>query len=201
NLAHGLKTPLAVLSAESRGLRKKGEAASADEVDVQVEQMRRNVERELARSRERHAPDHALTAVDQAVTALVSAMKRLPGGDELKWVVDVSPVDIVTLQEDDFNDVFGNLLDNARKWAATTVKFHSLRHNDRMEFIVEDDGPGIADQDKGLILKRGRQLDPDKPGAGLGLAIVQDVLDACGGTLEFGKCGETGLRATVQLRS
>ena len=123
-LGHGLKTPLAVLAAESRTLRDKGEVAAAEAIELEIEAMNAHVARVLAAARA-VGPRKAVgtrTPLEPLVQRLVGVMKRLPRGEELEWSISVTPADIdASIDQRDLEDLFGNLLDNARKWAKSRV--------------------------------------------------------------------------------
>ena len=95
--------------------------------------------------------------------------------------------------------MLGNLLDNACKWAATRVSLSSRIDGDRVEIAIEDDGPGIAEELRPAMLRRGVRADEASPGSGLGLSIVGDLAEVYGGTIALGTAPSGGLRATVTL--
>ncbi len=201
DLAHGLKTPLAALAADARRLREKGEAALADDIDGLGETMRRHVERELARARIRGrlAGGVAPTLLADLVDALVATLRRTPAGEGIAFDV-VAPRDLkVAVDRDDLAEALGNLLENAVRFARGRV---AVSVDDSaaaaLRIVVADDGPGIAEADRERVLARGNRLDTGG-GAGLGLAIVTDVLAAYGGTLELGTAPSGGLAATIVL--
>jgi signal transduction histidine kinase len=201
DLAHGLNTPLAVMSAKSRILRRNGEHEIAGEIDRQVEAMRRHVERELARARARGAVRTRQTNIDavRQIQAIVHAIKSLPR--ETPVEVDIAAPDklFVNVDADDFNNVLGNLLENAHKWARSRINV-SLQLRDASVCIdVDDDGPGIPDADIDRVLLRGERADTSVSGSGLGLAIVSDLVETYRGTLQLLQSDLGGLRASVVL--
>jgi signal transduction histidine kinase len=177
-LAHGFKTPLTILTLEARRLQEAGQVASAKVLRDQIETMRRHVERELARARIRGAgvADTALGAartveVRLTVQRLVDLVRRMPFADALTFTVEV-PSDLrLRMDRDDFGEVLGNLLDNARKWAVSTVEVRAVADGDVVRLEVVDDGPGFGGGDGG---------ERNADGSGLGLSIVEDVLGAYG---------------------
>ncbi len=201
DLAHGLKTPLAILAAESRNLRKRGQIEAAREIESQIETMRRFVERQLARTRARGRTGGlaVATRVQSSVERLFAAMKRLPRGDEIRWQSNVPNGIAVDLDPEDFDEVFGNLLDNARKFAKSEVVFRCEERGDGVCLSVEDDGCGIPEEGIAIAKERGMVLDGARSGSGLGLAIAQDVLETYGGRLELLGRKEGGLKAVTWL--
>jgi signal transduction histidine kinase len=200
DLAHGLKTPLQVLSADVRTLRDKGETKIADEIGEVAGTIRRHVDRELARAR--IAPGArsraARSRVAEVAARVVAVVKRTPAGEKLAFGIEAPPQLIVAVDETDLAEILGNLVENASRFAATSVRISSTETADTTTISVTDDGPGIPDSEKLTALSRGARLDLRGDGAGLGLAIVADVIEAYGGvfTLEDAK---PGLRAVVSF--
>jgi signal transduction histidine kinase len=148
-------------------------------MNEQLDQIRRHADRELARSRTSGAPAAAgaSTDVGQTVERLLRLMRRMPRGDGLDWTVAVPDGLGVRMEPDDFGEILGNLLDNARKWATRQVVVRAEPAGEVVRIVVEDDGPGFPAQ----ILERGMSDGPDS--SGLGLSIVQDALAEYGKTL------------------
>jgi signal transduction histidine kinase len=201
DLAHGLKTSLAVMTAQSRLLRRRGESDIANQIDRQIETMRRHVERELAKSRARGSGPTHHQRIDStaAIHELLGAMVQLPKGQELDWELALSPALMLPFDRTDFHELMGNLIDNAHKWAHTKVKIGSRLADGRATFVVEDDGPGVDEADAERILQRGERADTSVPGSGLGLAIVSDIIEVYQGRIEIGRSPLGGLAATVTL--
>lgn len=201
DLAHGLKTPLAVLAAESRRLAERGETAAAKEITTQIERMNRNVERELVRSRARlgGATLADRTPLGPAIDRLLRAFERMPGGDSIAWESVVGEVAAIPMDPADFDEVAGNLLDNARKWATGRVVVTATLHDGLVNVTIDDDGPGVPPGDLERVVERGRRLDESAPGSGLGLAIARDILELYGGQLELETAPVGGLRARISV--
>jgi signal transduction histidine kinase len=201
DLAHGLKTPLAILAAEGRKLESEGDTESAAEIARQVELMNRHVERQLARTRARNPgePLKARMKLEPAVQRLVRTMHRLPRGDEIEWFVEI-PGDIqIDFDPMDFDEVAGNFLDNARKWANERVIVSSLKNGEHLSIIFQDDGPGVPEAELANIVERGGRADQTTPGTGLGLAIASDILEIYGAELQIENAAPRGLRVRIQL--
>jgi signal transduction histidine kinase len=201
-LGHGLKTPLAVLAAESRALRAKGELAAAEAIELEIEAMNAHVARVLAAARA-VGPRKAVgtrTPLEPLVRRLVGVMKRLPRGEELEWSISVTPADIdAPIDHRDLEDLFGNLLDNARKWAKSRILISVNKNGRAIEVVVEDDGPGIPKERIGDVIARGTRLDRTVPGTGIGLAIVHDLVELHGGRVELSQSPSGGVRITVRF--
>ncbi len=193
DLAHGLKTPLTVLSAIARDLRKAGMNAQAHDIEEQSEAMFHHVERALARARLSSGMGHTATALKPVVKRILSAVERLPEAEDLEFVVDIPDDAKLQMEKGDVIELVGNLLDNARKWAKSQVRIAYAGQS----FIVEDDGPGVPDEELANISQRGRRLDESKQGSGLGLSIVQDIADIYGLRITFGRSDLGGLRAAI----
>jgi signal transduction histidine kinase len=184
DLAHGLMTPLTILSAIARTMPKQG----AD-IDEQVGKMRDHIERGLARARLSTGRGHDLTKLSQSVDAIIVTLQKLPKGGAIDWVNNVSSDIMVPLERSDLIELLGNLLDNARKYARTTVRVSFAENS----IIIEDDGPGVAESELTTIRQRGHRLDETRQGFGLGLAIVEDIADLYELELSYGRSASGGL--------
>lgn len=197
DLAHGLKTPLAVLAADGDRLREKGDTAIADEIEAVIDAMRRHVDRELARARLRsgaHPRLDVITRIAPLVRSLIAALSRTARGARLDYVVTIADDISAPLDRTDVAEVMGNLLENATRHAKSRVRVAATVSPQRMTISFEDDGPGIAEELQQAALARGVRLDERAEGTGLGLAIVQDVLDAYGWTLILDRSDLGGLK-------
>jgi signal transduction histidine kinase len=202
DLAHGLKTPLTALAADARRLREKGEAAIAKDVEAVGEQMRRHIDRELARARIRGAVRSGAaprTPLLPPVQRLVETLRRTPAGERVAIALELDPAHIVAMDREDLTEVIGNLLDNAVRHARARVRVAARAAPGAVEIDIGDDGPGVPATARSAILERGMRLDGAGLGSGLGLAIVKDVLDAYGGTLALGESELGGLRARIRV--
>ncbi|MBN9216707.1 MAG: HAMP domain-containing histidine kinase, partial [Mesorhizobium sp.] len=199
DLAHGLKTPLQVLSADIRALRQKGEAGLADEIEKSAGAIRRHVERELARAR--LAPgvsSKASCRVREAAAGVIAVVKRTPGGKQLAFVINVEDDFIAPVDEGDLSEILGNLVENAARFARSSVQVNACVSDGEVSIAVADDGPGIPDADREAVLSRGVQLDSQGGSSGLGLAIVSDIVEAYGGRLTMANA-DPGLIVTIAL--
>ncbi len=196
NLAHALKTPLSLLRAEIGSL--PGE--TGDAVRRHLATMEHRVEHHLARAAAvgpgalpgRGAP------IGETLAAIAAILGRL--FPERRIAVAAEPELAFPGAREDLEEVVGNLLENACKWAEREVRARAVRAADgSLEIAVEDDGPGRSDQELALARERGARLDERVPGSGLGLAIVDDLTELHGGRLELGRSELGGLRATLRF--
>lgn len=192
NLAHALKTQLTILNqtVEQSNLQKA--PALKATIDEAIEAMRHIVERELKRARlvGNTLPGRRVN-VEEEITLIVKTLQlmhvsKLP---VIRWSVDDN-VSYMGDQED-FSELLGNLLDNACKWCVQHV-FLTVKAQQGIILIVEDDGPGCALDQLDTLTQRGFRLDESKPGSGLGLSIVHDIVESYGGTLSFEKSPKHG---------
>jgi signal transduction histidine kinase len=199
DLAHGLNTPLQVLSADIRTLREKGEVGLADEIEKSVAAIRRNVERELARARLAPGVSGKVECrVAEVAGRVIAVIRRTPQSEKLNFLVDVASELVAPADEGDLSEMLGNLLENAARFARSSIKVSATNLIDGTTISVTDDGPGIADGHKELVLSRGVRLETSGGGTGLGLAIVSDIVDAYGGRLTMSDA-KPGLTATIFL--
>lgn len=191
DLAHGLKTPLAVMNTIARDLRQSGQGNTAAEIEQQIDSMSHFIGRELARVRVRPVRGGGILAKPVA-QKMLAAIKRFPRAAELEWELDM-PDDFSTpFDAHDLSELLGNLLDNARKWAKSKVRLTGVVCVDGTHMLmVEDDGEGASAKDRAALGQRGKRLDPSTQGNGLGLAICADLATHCGAefTIERSKIG------------
>jgi signal transduction histidine kinase len=200
DLAHGLKTPLAVLANEAATLART-DRELAGTIAQQVAQMQRQVEYHLAHARAAAAgaATYARCPIAESADALRRALLRLHSERGLTIDVEVTPGDEFRGRREDLDEMLGNLLDNACKWARSRVVISSSRAGDRVTIVVDDDGPGIDPALRDRVLQRGVRADEAAPGSGLGLAIVRDIAELYGGTIALSSSPPGGTRAELRL--
>lgn len=199
DLAHGFKTPLTALLADAKRLRKKGQPEIAGEIEQTAQLMRGHIERELNRSRMRNVSKAPPVEAGPVIRSLVKTLKRTPQGEHLNIETEIGAQITVRADRDDLNEVLGNLIDNAVRHARSRIRVCAAMDGARVRFDVEDDGPGISESQLKQVPRRGNRLDSAPLGAGLGLAIVADVLDHYGETLALGRSDLGGLKASFTL--
>ena len=203
DLAHGLKTPLAVLAQEAERAEAEGEHETASTINLQVDRMRRQVDYHLTQARAT-TPSNvsgARCAVLLSVEGLTRTLEKIHAARGLTIEVDVSAEHFIRGQREDLEEMLGNLLDNACKWAKFKVKIQSAEVNDAVLVTVDDDGPGLPPTMRDQMLQRGVRADESAPGSGLGLAIVRDLAELYGDSVTLDASPVGGLRATLRLPS
>ena len=202
NLAHFLKTPLSVLAAEADAHEKDpGAAALAEMVRRQVFSMRRQVDHYLARARAAGSLDVLgnRTQVSAVLQDLARVIARIHAARGI--TIDAQCADELYFrgERQDLEEMLGNLIDNACKWAKARVRVRCAREGGRLILTVEDDGPGLSAEQRSQVGERGERLDESVPGSGLGLAIVRDISKLYGGFFGLDESSMGGLLARLDL--
>jgi signal transduction histidine kinase len=204
NLAHALKTPLSVILNEADA----GSPTLAEKVKEQAEVMRRQVTFYLDRARAaaRAGSIGSATEVKPVIEGLARAFDKVYAERALTFAINASDGLRFRGEAQDLNDLIGNLLDNAGKWARERVEISTARDSvldsvGRAYFFtrIDDDGPGLDPQARTAALRRGQKLDESRPGSGLGLSIIVDLAQIYGGSLLLEDSPLGGLRATLRL--
>jgi signal transduction histidine kinase len=201
NLAHGLKTPLAVLRNESAGDR----SALSKVVQTESEKMTNLVSTYLDRARLAARTSLVGKKADPTIVMLrlVRVMKKLNPTREIDFRRPDASLPWFRGEEGDLEEMAGNLLDNACKWSKSQVAVSMVaeRSPDAVTLLIriEDDGPGVTEQEAQKVLRRGVRLDEKTPGSGLGLDIVKELVDVYGGSLQLKRSALGGLLAELRL--
>ena len=202
NLAHALKTPLSVMVNEAAS---RGDDPFAVKVLEQTEIMRDQVARHLERARlaARLTTIATLTEVPPVVGALARTMEKIYRDKNIAIALD-APAHLTFLGErQDLEEMVGNLLDNACKWATSRVSVEVVDEkavsHAQLRIVVDDDGRGLSPSEREQVAHRGKRLDETKPGSGLGLSIVVELAALYGGKLTLGTAPIGGLRAELML--
>lgn len=204
NLAHAIKTPLAVIGTLAEELQPR-EPAIASALQEQVQRLREQVDWHLRRARAASAAHPARsTPVQPVLEGLLRVMRkvhaaRADGGEPLELTLQGDPAAAFAGEAQDLQEMAGNLLDNACKWARRRVQVTVRRDGGLLLLTVDDDGPGLPPEQCQQVLARGVRADERVPGSGLGLDIVREVAALYGGTLRLARAPLGGLRAALEL--
>ncbi len=199
DLAHALKTPSAILRNEIMLLPDREQVAgraldALDRLDAQLA-------RSLARIRTSNTAEASNIRTD--VTATVQRFSRmfskLAANADKALTVEATPGLSLRADPQDFEEVLGNILDNALKWSRTRIVVTARNHARGIEILVQDDGPGIPEEERSAALVSGKRLDASVPGAGLGLAITAELLKAYGGKIELQRSEDLGGLAVLVI--
>ncbi len=200
NLAHALKTPIAVLINEA-----KGEDPLAVKMRDQAAIMRDQIHHHLDRARMAAQTNviGAVTPVAPVIEGILRVMRRVHDGRGITIEDDVPPDLRFRGEKQDLEEIVGNLVDNACKWAKSRVVIKArpdtASGESRLHLIIDDDGPGLPGESRQRALRRGARLDESKPGSGLGLSIVFELVELYGGTIRLEDAAAGGLSAQIFL--
>lgn len=199
NMAHGLKTPLAILTDEAYALEEQGQFESSSTILSQCRKMQTHIDYQIARARAAatRASPGIVAKADKAAAETCSALVRLYSDKKLAFEIHV-PSDLrFACEPADLNEMLANLVDNACKHARSTVRVAASE--DGAALVVEDDGAGLPPEAMDVVFNVGERWDSRAPGSGLGLAIVRDLARLYGGDVALGKSPLGGLQATLSL--
>ena len=197
NLAHALKTPLAILQNEA--------ASMSDDrnkmVNEQIAAMNELITRYLSQARA--AGGVRVPGLVSDISDIIMSLKRTLERIYIDRNITISLGNMENLkvagERQDMEEILGNLMDNACKWANKLVKVSTVLSGSYGLILIEDDGPGVPDDKLAEILRRGKRLDEATPGSGLGLNIVTDLAELYNGALELGHSDLGGLKAALKL--
>jgi signal transduction histidine kinase len=162
--------------------------------------MRRHVDRALARARLAYASRNASADVKSVVDRVVRVVERTPQGEKLDWEIDVAEGLAAPIEAEDLGEALGNLIENSVRHARARIAISAGLEAKQVFIAVTDDGPGIAVKHRSTVVARGQRLDTQSEGAGLGLAIVSDIVEAWGGRLILDDA-RPGLIVKLQFRA
>lgn len=197
NLAHSLKTPLAVLQNELPSLPKKKQELFRDQTDTMRQQVQVYLDR--ARIAARSSTSIVKTPFKPELEKLAKVVSKL--NPEIEIMVSLEGTEDVFFEGEkhDLQEIFGNLIENAAKYAQSSIKVSANFSGTQILVNVEDDGSGMSEVEIKRATKRGGRIDEGKTGWGLGLSIVSDVVDEYSGKFELSKSELGGLKATISL--
>jgi signal transduction histidine kinase len=201
NLAHALKTPLSVIVNEAAGRDDPLAVKVTEQANIMHDQITRHLER--ARLAAGLKVVGSVTNVVPVVAALIRTMEKIHQRRGIAIDLD-APVEVRFRGErQDLEEMVGNLVDNACKWAQMRVSVEVVVENRNghpaARIVIDDDGPGLSPAQRDQVARRGRRLDETKPGSGLGLSIVLELAALYGGSLQLGNAPIGGLRAELVL--
>jgi len=205
NLAHALKTPLAVITNEAREDGSPLARKVAEQAEIMASQVNHYLER--ARMAARIGVIGRVTEVRPVSDSIIRALERIYRDKNLSFFTDCPPGTRFQGERHDLEEMLGNLLDNASKWArsrvvlaATPLPPSAGNGTGRwLEIRIDDDGPGLTSEQMSDPIVRGRRLDETKPGSGLGHSIVADLAHSYNGRLELARSDIGGLSARLTL--
>ena len=199
DLAHSLKTPLAVLNTN---LHEIGEGSLRESMAEQVQRMDHIIAHQLQRAA---TAGSLLTRerllIRPVADKLVRSLDKVYQDKHINFSIELESHLAARVDEGDLLEVMGNILDNACKWCTQAVTLSARQDNRRIHFCIEDDGPGIDQVKIETILRRGGRIDESKPGQGIGLSVVVDIITAYDGRLiiEPGSLGGAAFKFDIPL--
>ncbi|MGI9400423.1 MAG: ATP-binding protein [Rhizobiaceae bacterium] len=203
NLAHAIKTPLAVLRNEAGSLDDNQKALVLEQASMMQSQVDNYLNR--ARIAARHAAVTSSTPIEPVISRLVRVIDKLNPGIDVKMDENSDWNRIFAGEEHDLEEILGNILENASRFAQTIVSINvsdaKLGDDSAIQLEIIDDGPGMNAEEANLALKRGMRLDETLPGSGLGLAIVRDYIQEYQGEIALDKTELGGLSVKIKLPS
>lgn len=203
NLAHALKTPLAIVADEAFQLGERGEANAAEVISQQSVAMQMHIDHHIARARAQAVSRLPGTKSDvsENIANIMNALARLHVQRGIQVAQNLEAGLNVAMDGQDFAELVANLVDNAYKFARSRIIVSARVIDDGWLCVaVEDDGPGLPPQAREIVFAPGIRLDETRPGTGLGLSIVRDLLELYQGEIELGVSSLGGLTAVMKLR-
>jgi len=191
DLAHSLKTPLAVLQ---------GAIDDPDTIREQVSRIQQGIDYQLQRAATAGRSGlNAPIPLRPIIDTLLGALQKVYRDKQLQFTLSIPNTLRIRADQGDLTEVFGNLLDNACKWANKEIKIDAAQIDDVLTISIQDDGPGIAPEQIEHILRRGGRADEAVSGQGIGLAVVQEIVDAYAGKLTLLNHENGGLQLSLVL--
>lgn len=197
DLAHGLKTPLSILRGEANDL----DAEKSARLNKQIDAMSRLVDRYLARSATAGIArfSNKRTEILPVAREIRDGLIRLFAERNLTIVLDIPEELYFQGEKEDLEEMLGNLMENACKWASENVGVTARKEQSALHICVSDDGPGLTEMESKAATERGRRFDERSSGSGLGLAIVNDIAALYQGQLTLERASIGGLEAALEL--
>jgi two-component system sensor histidine kinase PhoQ len=188
DLAHSLKTPLAVI----KGITEKDSKLDRENISDLVERMDKIVEYQLKRAASsQFSVMHGAVNLESVIGKLNSSLQKVYAEKNITTEISIMAESIFHGDESDLFELLGNIMDNAYKWAKSQVSLNSFVHvvtggvHPGLTIEIHDDGPGIAEQEREAVFRRGARVDQQIPGQGIGLAVVREIVERYEGQLDI----------------
>lgn len=199
DLAHSLKTPLAVIRSITERLH---QDESTQQLDEHISKIDATIQYQLQRATsEGQSLSQTSVTLKPTIERIIATLNKVYIDKDINIKNHLSPADTIPMAEDDALELFGNLLENAYKWSAADITISITTQKTKQIICIEDNGPGIAAHSRQKILERGFRADSTTPGHGIGLAIVQDILAMYHSELEISQSDLGGARICFTLSS
>lgn len=198
DLAHGLKTPLQALLGDAARLRDAGRTDEATGIESIVASIRQQVDRELARATLASDRTGAVADVTRVLRGVMDVVRRTPDGTRLDWHFDGISTLLARIDSADLTEALGALIENAATHARSSLRLDARKEGGNVVITIQDDGPGLPDDQIARLRQRGQRLDTSGDGSGLGLSIADEIATSAQGALDIENTA-TGLLVTLQL--
>ena len=197
NLAHGLKTPLATLAISLS----KPERGNADQLGPMVDLMERRIRHHLGRARAAvlSGPVRTQTAIAARIRDLGDVLTKVHAERGIELTIEISDNVAVACEQQDFDEMAGNLMENAFKWTRSRIVIRAMQDRSMVRLVIEDDGSGLQPEEIRKVLQPGERLDESAPGFGFGLSITRELAELYGGSVELGSSPLGGLLVSLRL--
>lgn len=199
DLAHSLKTPLAIIQGQS--FDEQNPEPYIRQINMAVQRINNIVEYQLQRaSTSSPSPHIQYLQLEPVIQSLIESMKKIYRDKSIHFITQIPPDIQYKMDEGDFMEITGNLLDNACKWCKDSITINVSSESNYLNILIQDNGPGIDAEKIDTITARGVRFDEFTPGHGVGLAIVQDIVTAYNGSIEFSTSDQGGLKVLIQFK-
>ena len=197
DLAHSLKTPLAILRGAAGSEGNMQNTALIEQIDRMDNIVQYQLRRVAAAG---SSPGMRLLALRPVAEKIINTVAKVYRSKQINVRIDIEDKINLRIDEGDLMELLGNLIDNAFKWCHNSVTLSAKTEQNKVIISVEDDGPGIKYQEVARILERGVRADQSIPGHGIGLAIVRDIIQVYGGRLSIDQNQTDGTRIVIYLQ-
>jgi signal transduction histidine kinase len=197
NLAHGLKTPLATLAISLSN----PDRSKADQLGSVVDLMERRIRHHLGRARAAvlSGPVRTQTVIAPRIRDLGDVLTKVHAERAIVLTIEIAGDVAVACEQQDFDEMAGNLMENAFKWARSRIAIRVVPDQGMTRLVIEDDGPGLRPEQISKVLQPGERLDESAPGFGFGLSITRELAELYGGSVELDASETGGLRVSLRL--